>query len=749
MQSAFAAQISDAAFVRLKAEAVRHGAAFVSVNVAQLALGDAALDASGRRPARFEAARQRVRALHAELGAQAWPEGRWDNQLGQLGLYATPAALEQLRKTTQALSFSPDVSMDMKGLRLHRRFVALEAALNESDWVDAVILVRNELASYTISAQGLAIVQGELAAAQEHVRRGRAILGAMQPLEVADVAAAHAGLDAVAKAGSLSSMAMPLRIGRAALRRLASSPDVATVELRNAAQPQTPLIDPVLVKTAQSEGLADALLLMVDPLPHGQMSRSEFERQRAAMGAAMQDLEKQYGTSSWQWRLLPEVGVISARLSLKQVQQLQSALDPRLAGVVADVVVGEPAMNKSTARMRMPLVWNHDAPAYPNAGFRGAYPSVLNDPSSPHLPVYIVLMDAGTLNSHPMLSGRIADAYSSCFGRFSGLYASVCPGAMAGTPSTWNKTLTAGSAKPPLGSPYCADPGRLNSVSFCDHGTLVAGAAAGNSVVYGGAVLSGVAPAAQVVPVQLFSWDLRAVGGPGAFAAEVLTALQTALMATDPSPANNFMVINIGVSSPGNYYNAPCGSGNAPFSQPAENLLNAQFATVIGNLRTRGVPVTVPAGNNFRPNEVEWPACLPGAIKVGSVENPANTAQFTIYLDANRLHIESTPAFAGDFFFLAPGGGGAASTFVTSAAANPTPTYRAASGTSFAGPQVAGAYAVVRAGYAKLGLNANYSWLGATQYLKQGLTGVDVVGPSLPSDPAPLYRAIRFDAVTP
>jgi hypothetical protein len=166
-------------------------------------------------------------------------------------------------------------------------------------------------------------------------------------------------------------------------------------------------------------------------------------------------------------------------------------------------------------------------------------------------------------------------------------------------------------------------------------------------------------------------------------------------------------------------------------------------------LRQRGIPVVVPSGNNFQTNKVEWPACLTGTIKVGSLQNPPSSAEFTIFLGANRLHIESTPAWNGDYFFLGSGGGGAPDRLVTSATANTTPIYGATAGTSFAAPHVAGAYAVVRAGYTKLGLNASYSWAGASQYLKQGLTGVDVLGPSIPSDQAPLYRAIRFDAVTP
>lgn len=361
-------------------------------------------------------------------------------------------------------------------------------------------------------------------------------------------------------------------------------------------------------------------------------------------------------------------------------------------------------------------------------------------------------MDTGTLHTHPMLSGQILDSFSSCFGSFpvTGSLVSICPGAVANTPGSWDTPFVPGSATPPpLTSAYCT--ARTASTSFCDHGSQVASAAAGKSSPHNGRILSGVAPAAKIVPFQVFSWNLSIGGGPGLYASDLFSALNTVLSQTGPSPADNFIVVNMSIGSPGTYYATSCGSGGAPFQLPFDPVavLNAQFASVINVLKNRGVPVVAAAGNNAQQNAVEWPACLPGVVKVGSVLNPTNPADLSIFLGANLLHIESTPSFAGDFFFLAPGGGGLADTQVTSATVNPTNSYRADFGTSLAAPHVAGAYAVVRAGYAKLGLNAIYSWQGASQFLKQDLTGVDLVGPPIPGQPAPQYRFIRFDAVTP
>ena len=40
-----------------------------------------------------------------------------------------------------------------------------------------------------------------------------------------------------------------------------------------------------------------------------------------------------------------------------------------------------------------------EEPLYPDAGFRGAFPSVQGNPASPHLPIKIVIVDTGVFKA--------------------------------------------------------------------------------------------------------------------------------------------------------------------------------------------------------------------------------------------------------------------------------------------------------------------------------------------------------------
>jgi subtilisin family serine protease len=99
----------------------------------------------------------------------------------------------------------------------------------------------------------------------------------------------------------------------------------------------------------------------------------------------------------------------------------------------------------------------------------------------------VAILDTGVRKTHPFLAGRvIAEA---CFSTTNSSYGStsLCPG---GVPST----TAVNSALP------CA-----SDVSGCNHGTHVAGIVAGNRLTVDGRAVSGVAPDAKLIAVQIYS----------------------------------------------------------------------------------------------------------------------------------------------------------------------------------------------------------------------------------------------------
>src|SRR5690242_9062088 len=145
-----------------------------------------------------------------------------------------------------------------------------------------------------------------------------------------------------------------------------------------------------------------------------------------------------------------------------------------LRGIVADVVpdgVSAPSLAQS-----IPLIHADEAWA---AGFDGSNQIV-------------AILDTGVQRSHPFFGGRvIAEA---CFSSTTTGVTSVCPG---GGESAFG-TGTAGPCTVPGGA--------------CNHGTHVAGIAAGS-----GPSFSGVAKNASIVAIQVFSRfnDDSSCGGPG------------------------------------------------------------------------------------------------------------------------------------------------------------------------------------------------------------------------------------------
>jgi subtilisin family serine protease len=99
----------------------------------------------------------------------------------------------------------------------------------------------------------------------------------------------------------------------------------------------------------------------------------------------------------------------------------------------------------------------------------------------------VAILDTGVLKTHPFLAGRvIAEA---CFSTTDSGYGStsLCPGGAT-------SVIAPNSAMPcPV------------TVRSCNHGTHVAGIVAGNRLTINGVDISGVAPDAKLISIQIYS----------------------------------------------------------------------------------------------------------------------------------------------------------------------------------------------------------------------------------------------------
>ncbi len=219
--------------------------------------------------------------------------------------------------------------------------------------------------------------------------------------------------------------------------------------------------------------------------------------------------------------------------------------------------------------------------------------------------------------------------------------------------------------------------------------TPSAGSAHGSNVA---AIVIGVAPDARVASLDVFS-------ASGALTSSILNAINWAIAQRE---SLNIVALNMSLGD-GTHQTAPCGSA-----------LTNPFATAITNARSSGISVVVAAGNNAYNNGnfsqgLSRPACTPGAISVGAVYDGAlgpltwASGQPTQCTDlstaANQVACFSNSA--SYLSLLAPGALITAGGFTFG-------------GTSQAAPHVAGALAVLRAGFPEQTLAAIEALLGTT-----------------------------------
>nr|WP_055505235.1 S8 family serine peptidase [Nonomuraea pusilla] len=266
----------------------------------------------------------------------------------------------------------------------------------------------------------------------------------------------------------------------------------------------------------------------------------------------------------------------------------------------------------------------------------------------------IAVLDTGIDRDHPFFRGRIVD--EACF---SSSYAgdgsvSLCP-----------------NGQPSQTGPGAADAETAQCVAggsnACFHGTHVAGIAAGRLTA--GAPSDGVAPAAGILPIQVFSRiDSGTVcGGMGASAPCFLSYTSDQKLALEyvAKVAATYRVAAANMSL----------GGGGPFKehcdgQPGAASLKPDFDALLA----LGVAPVVAAGNSGFTDGVSAPACISSAIAVGATDDRDRLASFT-----NRGKLVDV---------FAPG--------VAIDSSVPDDTYRELSGTSMAAPHVAGSFALMR-----------------------------------------------------
>lgn len=255
----------------------------------------------------------------------------------------------------------------------------------------------------------------------------------------------------------------------------------------------------------------------------------------------------------------------------------------------------------------------------------------------------IAILDTGVDRTHAFFGGRVVEGacYSSTVASQGAT--SLCPGGASSA-----TTLASGGA--------------CTGSASCDHGTHVAGIAAGD-----GGTFDGVAPQANIMSVQVFSLFTDSPGGPqncanlGRPSPCVLTydsdQIRGLQRVNARREARNIVAANMSLGGGNN-----TGTCNGDVRKP-----------VIDQLWAAGVATVIASGNASQVNAVGAPGCISTAVTVGSTTDGDAISGFsnmssTVDLLAPGSSINSS----------VPGGG-----------------FQSKNGTSMAAPQVAGAIAAL------------------------------------------------------
>ncbi|HEX5007906.1 MAG TPA: S8 family serine peptidase [Hyphomonadaceae bacterium] len=315
-----------------------------------------------------------------------------------------------------------------------------------------------------------------------------------------------------------------------------------------------------------------------------------------------------------------------------------AVISPRLPYIVAEVSAQELAAMYSSPQFGE---WSEDRIAYPTLAQSG--PLV----QAPQLWAAggrgkgqaVAIVDTGVDRTHPFLAGRVA--VEACFSTTSATSSatSVCPNGQS--------SQTGEGAGVPC------------KASGCDHGTHVAGIAAGK-----GADFSGIAPDADIIAIQVFSQFTGRSCGIG-------TQPCVASFTSDQIRALDFVLQQAGQRSiPA--VNMSLGGGRS--TQHCDFDLTKP---VIDQLRAAGVATAIASGNDGFRESVSFPGCISTAVTVGATSKQDQLAEFSncgpqVDLHAPGVSINSS----------VPGGG-----------------FASFNGTSMATPHVAGAFAALKSAH--------------------------------------------------
>ncbi|MCP6757423.1 MAG: S8 family serine peptidase [Fischerella sp. CENA71] len=380
-----------------------------------------------------------------------------------------------------------------------------------------------------------------------------------------------------------------------------------------------------LISKAKKYGTVRVIIgLEANFIPEGRLATSLVQSQRTAIAriqnVVLTKVSAYNPTAITKFKTIP---YFAAQLNARSLAFLQS--DPNIISIQEDIAVPT-TLTESIAVIKANSAWE--------SGYTGAGQTV-------------AILDTGVDSSHPFLADKVVS--EACYSTTDSAYqsTSLCPNGSL-------QQLGTGSA---VNCP--------TTIDDCNHGTHVAGIAAGK-----GPNFSGVAKDAKIIAIQIFSRFNSASQCDPKPAPCVLSYVSDQIRGLEQvyNLRSNFTIAAANMSLGGGKYTSNCDT-------TSQNL-----KAIIDNLRSVGIATVIAAGNEGSTNGLGFPACISSAISVGSTKDGSSVgAVDEVSSYSNSASFLSLLAPGEAIYSSVPGGG-----------------YSNFYGTSMAAPHVTGAWAIFK-----------------------------------------------------
>ncbi|MEJ8574280.1 S8 family peptidase [Microbaculum marinum] len=384
--------------------------------------------------------------------------------------------------------------------------------------------------------------------------------------------------------------------------------------------------------------------------PRPEAGRPNAPATRAAIASLQTDvIARAFGTvrattaggTPYAIRRMTSIAAFAATVGEAELERLEA--EPRVDSISLDRKV-YPRLDQSTALIQMPRAWK--APTKARGGGHA-----------------VAIVDTGVNLHHPFLKPKRIIA-QACFSGYANPELSFCP----------NGGPVQIGGKSGGNCPMDYDDG-------CDHGTHVAGIAAGfNTDRAAGGPKKGVAYQSRIIAVQVFQKDededeedpdISASGD------DILAALDW-LYTNRAEFEVPLEAINMSIGGLAPEF-GDCSDAIPPISQ------------VIKRLRKAGIATVISSGNEGYINAVVWPACIRAAVTVGATTKATAAEPERIASYSNTGKLLDLLAPGGDYRY--PVDADFPREILSSV---PGKRYEGFQGTSMAAPHIAGVFTAIR-----------------------------------------------------